>query len=183
MSNNHKEWPDVMFACLLMLAGALMLRYGVWHLVNHQEVVGPLFAGSGAVVLGALSIRQVLRSRSPRRNRFKRRLSSGRPRWWFWVIMISVNGSGIGSAQIGMDTPGGGETAASNVEGSDSIVAAQKLPRKYDLDRVGHRGIGSGFHLHSMDKEQKPGTPTDLRTHSNPCHPAATRASVTRILP
>jgi hypothetical protein len=76
MTNNRGVWPDLVFAFSLMLAGLLMLRYGVWHLVNHHEVLGPLLAGSGAVVLGAFSIRQVLRSRSPHRGRHKRKPSS-----------------------------------------------------------------------------------------------------------
>ena len=100
MTNNRAVWPDLVFAFVLMLAGLLMLRYGVWHLVNHHEVLGPLLAGGGAVVLGVLSIRQVLRSRYPHGGRHKRRPSSSRSGWWFWAIAVSVIGSGVGSAQV-----------------------------------------------------------------------------------
>lgn len=54
MSNNHAVWPDLVLASLMMVAGLLMLRYRVWHLVHHHEVVTPLLAGSGAVALGVL---------------------------------------------------------------------------------------------------------------------------------
>jgi hypothetical protein len=102
MTNNRAVWPDLVFAVLLMLAGLLMLRYGVWHLVNHHEVLGPLLAGSGAVVLGAVSIRQVLRSRSPRRSGHKRNPRARRIHWWFCAI--SVICTNVGSAQVATDT-------------------------------------------------------------------------------
>jgi hypothetical protein len=81
MSNNQAVWPDLVFVFVLILAGLLMLRYGLWHLINHHEVLSPLLAGSGAVVVGAFSIRQILRSRSPHGGRRKRRPSSSRSGW------------------------------------------------------------------------------------------------------
>ena len=99
MSNNHAVWPDLVLASVLMIAGLLMLRYGVWHLVHHHEVVSPLLAGCGAVALGALSIRQVLRSRSTQRRRYKRRTPSARTRWWFWAIVVCTGANGFASAQ------------------------------------------------------------------------------------
>ena len=98
MSDNNAVWPDLVLAFVLMIAGSLMLRYGVWHLVHHHEVVSPLLAGSGAVALGALSIRQVLRSRSTQRRRYKRRAPSARTRWWFWAIVVSTSANGFASA-------------------------------------------------------------------------------------
>lgn len=100
MSNNHAVWPDLVLASVLMIAGLLMLRYGVWHLVHHHEVVSPLLAGSGAVALGALSIRQVLQSRFVDGRRRKRRHPSARTRWWFWAIVISASANGFASAQV-----------------------------------------------------------------------------------
>ena len=102
MTNNRAVWPDLVFAFVLMLAGLLMLRYGVWHLVNHHEVLGPLLAGGAAVVLGVFSVRQVLRSRSPHRSGHKRKRRSRRIHWWFCAMpLICAN---FGSAQVAMDT-------------------------------------------------------------------------------
>ena len=98
MSDNHAVWPDIVLASVLMIAGLLMLRYGVWHLVHHHEVVSPLLAGSGALALGALSIRQVLRSSSRQRRRYKRSAPSARTRWWFWAIVVSTSANGFASA-------------------------------------------------------------------------------------
>lgn len=102
MTNNRAMWPDLVFASVLMLAGLLMLRYGVWHLVNHHEVLGPLLAGGGAVVLGASSIRQVLRSRSPHRSGHKRKPRSSRIHWWFCAMPVTW--ASLGSAQVATDT-------------------------------------------------------------------------------
>ena len=98
MTNNRAMWPDLVFAFVLMLAGSLMLRYGVWHLVNHHEVLGPLLAGSGAVVLGAFSVRQVLRSSSPHRSGHKRKPQHRRLHLWFCAM--SVICTDFGSAQV-----------------------------------------------------------------------------------
>jgi hypothetical protein len=106
MSNKQTVWPDVVFASLLMLAGLLMLRYGVWHLVHHHEVVSPLLAGGGALILGALSIRQVLRSRRPPGHRCRRKLPAGRTRWWFWAIVVSASANGFASAHVAGGTVG-----------------------------------------------------------------------------
>ena len=102
MTNNRAMWPDLVFAFVLMLAGLLMLRYGVWHLVNHHEVLGPLLAGGGAVVLAVFSVRQVLRSRSPHRSGHKRRPRSSRIHWLFCAM--SVICTNFSSAQVATDT-------------------------------------------------------------------------------
>ena len=137
MSNNHARWPDLVFAAVLLIAGLLMLRYGVWHLVHHREVVSPLLAGSGALVLGALCIRQVLRSRFAQARRYKRRHPAARTRWWFWAIVISASANGFASAQIAGATLSGIEMAPA--------TSIETLPRKRDLDPAGHRGIGGDF--------------------------------------
>lgn len=155
MSNNQAVWPDLVFASLLMLAGVLMLRYGVWHLVHHHEVVSPLLAGSGALVLGALSVKQVLRSRSLHGRRHKRRHAANRTRCWFWGIVISASANGFASAQIARDTLDGFETPVPTSMSSESIVPIQSPPRKYDLNRVAHYGIGGVLNLQSMEREQK----------------------------
>jgi phosphate/sulfate permease len=157
MSNNQAVWPDLVFASLLMLAGILMLRYGVWHLVHHHEVVSPLLAGSGALVLGALSIRQILQSRSRHRHRLKARHPSDRTRWWFWAIVVVTSATGFASAQIQNDSADRGETAAVCSVSSKSTVPIQNLPRKHDLDRVRNRGIIGDFDLQSLEREQKIG--------------------------
>src|SRR5581483_7731692 len=158
MSSSRAAWPDLVFASLLMIAGLLMLKYGLWHLANHQEVLGPLLAGSGAVVLGVLSIRHALGSRSPRKGRHGRRPSSSRSHWWCWVIFAFVNGSSFGSAQIMAGTFGSGETSGSSSQGSELIAPIRPLSRRYDLNRVGRRGSGGGFNVYSMEKEQRLGT-------------------------
>ena len=154
MSDNRAVWPDLVLAAFLMVAGLLMLRYGVWHLVHHHEVVSPLLAGSGAVALGALSIRQVLGSRSPRGRRYKRKPPSARTHWWFWAIVVSASANGFASAQVAADSLDGVEAAPASSVGSESIIPIPTLPKKYDINRVGNRGIGAGFNLHSMQKEE-----------------------------
>lgn len=163
MSNNHAVWPDLVLASLLMIAGLLMLRYGVWHLVHHHEVVSPLLAGSGAVALGALSIRQALGSRFPRVRRYKRRPPSARTHWWFWAIVVSASANGFASAQVTGDRLDGVEAATASSLGSEPIVPIPTLPKKYDLNRVGNRGIGAGFNLHSMQKEEELGRRLSVR--------------------
>ncbi len=101
-NNNRAMWPDLVFAFCLMLAGLLMLRYGVWHLVNHHEVLGPLLAGGGAIVLGVFSVRQVLRSSSPHRSGHKRKPRSSRIPWW--LCAMPVIWASFGSAQVATDT-------------------------------------------------------------------------------
>ena len=102
MTNNRAMWLDLVFAVVLMLAGLLMLRYGVWHLVNHHEVLGPLLAGGGAIVLSVFSVRQVLRSRLPHRSGHKRRPRSSRIHWLFCAM--SVICTNFSSAQVATDT-------------------------------------------------------------------------------
>ena len=125
MSNNHARWPDLVFASVLLIAGLLMLRYGVWHLIHHREVVSPLLAGSGALVLGALSVRQVLRSRVAQARRYKRRHPAARTRWWFWAIVISASANGFASAQIAGATLSGIEMAPASSMVADRSSASR----------------------------------------------------------
>lgn len=158
MSNERAVWPELVFAALLIVAGFFMLSYGVRHLVKHHEILSPLLAGSGAIVLGACYMRQVLRPRSPRRSRHKRRPPTDKTGWWFCVAVISVIGASFGSAQVATDTLSDAEMAG-DAPGlsAKSTRANQKLVGKYDLNRIGHRGIGQGFNLYSTKKEQKLG--------------------------
>ena len=148
MPNKRSTWPDIVFASLLMLAGLLMLRHGAWHLVHHHEVVRSLLAGTGAVVLGGLSIRQILQSRR-RRILHKRRPASSRPRWGVWVVIVSVNGSSVGAAQVSTVRLGINEVAEISGQDSEPMVAMRSLSRTYDPPRFGNQEIDS------MDKEKR----------------------------
>lgn len=154
MTNNRAMWPDLVFACVLMLAGLLMLRYGVWHLVNHHEVLGPLLAGSGAVVLGAFSVRQVLRSRLPHRSGHKRKPRSKRLHWWFCAM--SVICADFGSAQVATDATSahvafpdafnhGAQTTGSNKKNSGTTkrVGPAAVLEETSSCRESNSGIGS----------------------------------------
>jgi len=153
MTNNRAVWPDLVFACLLMLAGLLMLRYGVWHLVNHHEVLSPLLAGGGAVVLGAFSLRQVLRSTSPHRSGHKRKPRSSRIHWWFCAIPVIC--TNFGSAQAATDTTSarvafpdalghGAQTTGSNKKTVEQRrVGPSVVLGKSSSCRECKRGIGS----------------------------------------
>lgn len=67
-------------------------------------------------------------------------------------------------AQIGPDPSKQREaTAGSASETAESRGTSEKLARKYDLNRVGNRGVGSGFNVYSMEREWKLGRKLSAR--------------------
>ena len=155
MSNNHEGWwPDLVLASVLMIAGLLMLRYGVWHLVHHHEVVSPLLAGCGAVALGALSIRQVVQSRFAHGRRHRRRHPSARTRWWFWAIVISASANGFATAQAT-------GTSGANAQTADVWIGngADDSTEPMDLRRIAKEQVGIENATIQIEKECESSAP------------------------
>lgn len=94
-----------------------------------------------------------------RRCKAKRKVRSARTAWWVCLAAISLVGSSFGSAQIGQNTSSDRE-ATVDYPGHPASPAdtSEKLGRKYDLNRVGNRGVGGGFNVYSIEKEQRFGT-------------------------
>ena len=72
--------------------------------------------------------------------------------------MVSMCTGNFVAAQVGADAPDHREDMAlSRGQNVPPDKATAKLSRKYDLNRVGSRGIGGGFDLYSMEKERRLG--------------------------
>lgn len=72
--------------------------------------------------------------------------------------MILIFTCKFGVAQVEANAVNNREaTVASAVQSLPTDEASKQLSRKYDLSRVGNRGIGGGFDLYSMEKEQRLG--------------------------
>ena len=88
----------------------------------------------------------------------KRKLQSVRTVWWVCLAAIFLLGGNCGSAQIEPDVLRDSQATGGPLEpGAASSEDGEKLARKYDLNRVGNRGIGGEFNLHSMEAEVKLG--------------------------
>lgn len=77
---------------------------------------------------------------------------------WMCVAMVSMCTGNFVAAQVEADAPGDQEDmAVSSGQNAPPDKATARLSRKYDLNRVGSRGIGGGFDLYSMEKERRLG--------------------------
>lgn len=79
-------------------------------------------------------------------------------RRWLCLAVITLSASSVVLAQVEPDAPREEQTA--DISGrvpSEPAQANSKLVRKFDLSRVGKRGIGGGFNVYSVEKEQRLG--------------------------
>lgn len=149
---------DALFHSWLRLASLSTRFAGARQFGSEREFSSLCLASSEVFAYGTYVVNQKLATPSPCRHQGTRKVPSAGTTWWVYLAAIFLFGGSFGSAQIETDRPGdcegrvglGGQTAPSG-------EASEKLARKYDLNRIGNRGIGGGFNLYSIEKEQRLG--------------------------
>ncbi|HJT69338.1 MAG TPA: M48 family metalloprotease [Terriglobales bacterium] len=77
---------------------------------------------------------------------------------WVCLAVMPMFAAEVGAAQVVASADSNDEPVVALAgRGLPTDEAAGKLSRKYDLTRVGNRGIGGGFDLYSVEKEQRLG--------------------------
>lgn len=154
--------PVLVFGIVLALGGSALLANGLWHLVRHDDFLGRSLGGALAVVLGLIFALDAYSSpetgRAKRtRVRFSKRMKSGH-----LLVVILVLGFPLMGQQRGQEGRAA-EPRLVHGAGSDAKPVAQvtarrtKLALKYDITRVGDRGVGHGVNLYSAEKELRLG--------------------------
>jgi len=160
MSRRPTFWPGAVFGTLFAVGGSVLLANGIWHLVKHGEGLIRLLGGAVVLVLGLVLAIDAFMPPERDRKRHRARMSKRTRSWPLFLIVLTSTASVRGqaspqqvSSEVRLD-----QAVISKVPIAPSVAERRaKLARKYDITRVGDRGIGRGLNLYSAEKELRLG--------------------------
>lgn len=160
MSKRSTFWPGAVLGALFAMGGSALLANGIWHPVKGGE--GLIRLLGGAVLLACGLTLAMVAFVPPERDRRKHRVRlSKRTRSWPLFLIVLTSTASVRAQEASQQPPGEAmldQTVVSKAPLAPSVAERRaKLARKYDITRVGDRGIGRGLNLYSAEKELRLG--------------------------
>lgn len=160
MSKRPTFWPGAVFGTLLAIGGSALLADGIWRVVKHSEGLIRLLGGAVVLVLGLVLAIDAFMPPEGDRKKHRVRMSKRRRTWPLFLIVLTSIAS-VRAQEAPQQPPSEArldQTVVSKIPVAPSVAERRaKLARKYDITRVGDRGIGRGLNLYSAEKELRLG--------------------------